>query len=104
MKKIECYLREDDVDALLAALNKSGINGVTVTPVRGFGRQRGKEGHLLPKVKVEMLALEAELDDVLRTVTKFSRSGKYGDGKIAITELFNVIRIRTGESGPKALL
>ena len=104
MKKIECFLREGDVSALLDALDKSGVNGVTLSYVQGFGRQRGKGARLLPKVKMEILALETELDDVVRMVTQFTRRGEYGDGKIAIIELANAIRIRTGETGPKALL
>ena len=104
MKKIECYLREEAIEGLLEALTKTGVNGVTVCPVLGFGRQRGKGGHLIPKMKVEILALEAELEDVLRTVTKLTRRGEYGDGKIAITDLVDAIRIRTGETGVKALL
>ena len=104
MKKIECYLRDGAVESLLDALSETGINGVTVFPVHGFGRQRGKGGRLIPKVKVEILALETELEEVLKTVTRFSRRGEYGDGKIAIIELFDAIRIRTGETGAKALI
>jgi nitrogen regulatory protein P-II 1 len=106
MKKIECYVREADAYELLAGLSKSGINGVTASTVQGFGRQRGQEGEgkLIPKVKVEILALEVEVDTVLSTVMKFTRHGNYGDGKIAILELADAIRVRTGETGPKALM
>src|SRR3954471_15082137 len=98
MKKIECYVREEAVDGLLNELDKTGVNGVTVSSVLGFGRQRGKGGlgQLIPKMKVEILALEAELEGVLRTVTNLTRRGEYGDGKIAIIDLADAIRIRTG--------
>ncbi len=104
MKKIECYLRETDIDPLINALTKTGIGGLTVYPVQGFGRQKGKgEGMLLSKMKVEIIVLDIELDRVLSTITSVTRKGTMGDGKIAILPVDDVICVRTGEKGAKAL-
>lgn len=104
MKKIECYLREADIKPLIDALNNTGVGGVTVYPVQGFGRQKGKgEGTLLPKMKVEIIVLEVELERILNTIMSISQKGSMGDGKIAVSPVDDVIRIRTGENGAKAL-
>ena len=104
MKKIECYVRETDVSALVQALGNAGVGGVTVYPVQGFGRQRGKgSGTLMPKTKIEVFTLDIELENVLATVMKITRKGGFGDGKIAILPVDEVIRVRTGEKGAKAL-
>ncbi len=104
MKKIECYIRESDVQAVVDALAKTGIGGMSVYPIQGFGRQRGKgEGALMPKMKVEVFALDIETDFVLGTILEITRKGGFGDGKIAILPVDDVIRIRTGEKGAKAV-
>lgn len=104
MKKIECYLREADAQQVVDALAKTGISGVTVYPVSGFGRQRAKgKGVLMPKVKVEVLVLDLEIDQVLTTISQGARKGNFGDGKIAILPVDEIIRIRTGEKGAKAV-
>lgn len=104
MKKIECYIRESDVHPLVTALAKSGIGGVSVYPVQGFGRQRGKgNGMLLPKMKVEVFTLDLETDYVVGTILDITRKGGIGDGKIAILPVDDVIRVRTGEKGAKAV-
>jgi nitrogen regulatory protein P-II 1 len=104
MKKIECYLRESDVEPLIESLAKTGIGGVTVYPVQGFGRQKGKgKGTLLPKMKLEVFALDIETDYVLGTILEITRKGGFGDGKIAVLPVDDVIRIRTGEQGAKAV-
>ena len=104
MKKIECYLRETDISPLIDALNKTGIGGITVYPVQGFGRQKGKgAGALLSKMKVELFVLDIELDRVMATIMSVSRKGSLGDGKIAILPVDDVVRVRTGEKGAKAL-
>lgn len=105
MKKVECYIREEDSDAMVDALSQTGVSGMTVYPVRGFGRQRGRgEGELMPKVKVELFLLDMELDKVLDTISQVARKGSFGDGKIAVMPVDDVIRIRTGETGVKAVL
>jgi nitrogen regulatory protein P-II 1 len=104
MKKIECYVRETDVDALVEALDKGGVGGLTVYSVQGFGRQRGKGSSLLlPKRKVEVIVLDIEVEKVLNTISQVTQKGGFGDGKIAILPVDDVIRIRTGEKGAKAL-
>src|SRR4051812_2393944 len=100
MKKIECYLRNEDVQPLVDALAKNGIGGITVLPCQGFGRQHGKgHGVLLPKMKVEVFTLDIEMEFVLGTILAITRSGDFGDGKIAVIPVDDVIRIRTGEKG-----
>ena len=104
MKKIECFIRETDVKVLVEALAKSGVGGVSVYPIQGFGKQRGKgKEMLMPKVKVEVFTLDIETEVVLNTILKVTRHGKFGDGKIAILPVDDVIRIRTGEKGAKAV-
>jgi nitrogen regulatory protein PII len=104
MKKIECYIRESDVQPLVAALSKTGIGGISLYPVQGFGRQMGKgSGNLMSKMKVELFALDIEMDYVIGTILEITRKGGFGDGKIAILPVDDVIRIRTGEKGAKAV-
>jgi nitrogen regulatory protein P-II 1 len=104
MKKIECYVRETDVHELVKALASAGVGGISVYPVQGFGRQRGKgSGALMPKTKIEVFTLDIELDQVLTTIMQMTRKGGFGDGKIAVLPVDDVIRIRTGEKGAKAL-
>ena len=105
MKKIECFIRETDADVLVDALAKSGIGGVTLYPVRGFGRQRGHrgEGALMPKVKVEIFTLDIETEKVVSKILAVTRKGSIGDGKIAVLPVDDIIRIRTGEKGAKAV-
>ena len=112
MKKIEAIIRPHLLDAVKNALQEVGIAGLTVTEVRGFGRQkghtetyRGSEYKIdfLPKVKIEV-ALPLELvDQAIDAIMKTAKTGKFGDGKIFVTPLEEVIRIRTGERGEAAL-
>jgi len=105
MKKIECMVRENQLDKLLMVLAESGVGGVTVTPVQGFGVQRMlPEIRLIPKVKLEIYALEAEVQNLVEMITITMNTGQIGDGKIAILPVDDVIRIRTGEKGAKALV
>ena len=112
MKKIEAIIQphklEDDKEALLGI----GVDGMTVTEVRGHGRQKGhKEVYrgqeyvvdLLPKVKLEMAVADARLDEVVKTLAGAARTGKIGDGKIFISEIAEAIRIRNDERGEAAL-
>ena len=104
MKKIECYVREEDVQPLVQTLAKTGVGGFTVYPVQGFGRQKGRgEGILLPKMKIEVFVLDIELDYVLGTILEVTRKHDFGAGKIAVLPVDDVIRVRTGEKGAKAV-
>ena len=104
MKKIECYIRETDVTPIVLSLSKTGIGGITVYPVQGFGHQKGKgEGVLMPRMKMEVFALDIEIDYVLGTILEVTRKHDFGAGKIAVLPVDDVIRIRTGEQGPKAV-
>jgi nitrogen regulatory protein P-II 1 len=112
MKKIEAIIKPFKLDEVKAALSEMGIAGMTVTEVKGFGRQKGHTEtyrgseyvvDFLPKIKLEVVVDNDVAESVLDTIVKTARSGKIGDGKIFVTTLDEVVRIRTGEKGPKAL-
>jgi nitrogen regulatory protein P-II 1 len=112
MKKIEAVLRHYKLEDVKNALTQAGITGMTVTEVRGFGRQRGhKETYrgaeytvdFLPKVKLEVVVSDAEAAKAIETITTVARTGQIGDGKIFVTALAEVVRIRTGETGSEAI-
>lgn len=112
MKKIEIITRVHMLDEVKAALTALGIQGMTVSDVRGFGRQRGhKEVYrgaeyqvdFLPKIKIEIVVDDGLLTDALKAVQESARTGQIGDGKIFVTTLDEVVRIRTGETGPDAV-
>jgi nitrogen regulatory protein P-II 1 len=112
MKKIEAIIRPHLLDAVKNALQEVGINGLTVTEVRGFGRQkghtetyRGSEYKIdfLPKVKVEVALPLEMVDQAIDAILKTAKTGKFGDGKIFVLPVEEVIRIRTGERGEAAL-
>lgn len=112
VKKIEAIIKPFKLDDVKAALTKIGIQGLTVTEVRGFGRQRGHTEHyrgaeyvvdFVPKVKIEVVVADGSVDDVMSTITKAARTGEIGDGKIFVTDLDQVMRIRTGEKGESAV-
>ncbi|HKQ07745.1 MAG TPA: P-II family nitrogen regulator [Blastocatellia bacterium] len=112
MKKIEAIIRPHLLDAVKNALQEVGINGLTVTEVRGFGRQkghtetyRGSEYKIdfLPKVKVEVALPLEMVDQAIDAIMKTAKTGKFGDGKIFVLPVEEVIRIRTGERGEAAL-
>jgi nitrogen regulatory protein P-II 1 len=104
VKKIECYIRESDVNTLVHMLAKTGIGGLTAYPVQGFGRQKGKgQEVLMPRMKIEVFALDMEIDYVLGTILEVTRRHDFGAGKIAVLPVDDVIRIRTGEKGAKAV-
>ena len=111
MKKVEAIIRHFKLDDVKDALTECGVAGMTVTEVRGFGRQKGHtemyrgteyEVDFVPKVKVEVVIPDALLQTVLETIMKSARTGQVGDGKIFVSDLSDVIRIRTGESGEAA--
>ena len=112
MKKVEIITRPFKLDEVKESLTKLGIKGMTVTEVKGFGRQRGhKEVYrgaeyqvdFMPKVKIEVVIEETLLSEVLQAVQEAARTGKVGDGKIFVFPVDDVIRIRTGESGKEAI-
>ena len=104
MKKIECYIREADAESVVSALAKAGVGGITTYPVRGFGRQQAKGSQtLMPKAKIEVFALDIEVDKILQAISSVAKKGRFGDGKIAVLPVDDVIRIRTGEKGAKAV-
>ena len=89
---------------LVEALSKTGVGGISVYPIQGFGKQKGQgTGVLMPKMKVEVFTLDIETEYVLGTILDVTHKGKIGDGKIAIIPVDDVIRIRTGEKGAKAV-
>ena len=112
MKKIEAIIQPFKLDEVKEALKAIGIDGMTITDVRGHGRQKGhKEIYrgqeynvdLLPKVKLEMVVPVGRLEEVLRTLTSAARTGKIGDGKIFVYDVAEAIRIRNNDRGDAAL-
>jgi nitrogen regulatory protein P-II 1 len=112
MKKVEAIIRHFKLDEVKDALTRAGVQGMTVTEVRGFGRQKGhKEQYrgaeyvidFVPKIKLEVVVQDELLEDVIRALVESARTGQVGDGKIFVTDLQEVVRIRTGERGPAAL-
>ncbi|MCC7320492.1 MAG: P-II family nitrogen regulator [Rubellimicrobium sp.] len=112
MKKIEAIIKPFKLDEVKEALQEAGIQGLSVTEVRGFGRQKGHTElyrgaeyvvDFLPKVKVEVVLADDQVDGVIAAIVAAARTGKIGDGKIFVTPVEQVIRIRTGESGEDAL-
>jgi len=112
MKKIEAIIQPFKLDEVKEALKGIGIDGMTITEVRGHGRQKGhKEIYrgqeynvdLLPKVKIEMVVPSARYEEVLKTLTAAARSGKIGDGKIFVYDVAEAVRIRNDDRGEAAL-
>ncbi|MEQ1946359.1 MAG: P-II family nitrogen regulator [Bryobacteraceae bacterium] len=112
MKKIEAIIQPHKLEEVKEALKKIGIDGMTITEVRGHGRQKGhKEVYrgmeyqvdLLPKVKLELVVSSAQLEEVLRTLGDAARTGKIGDGKIFVFDVVEAIRIRNDERGETAI-
>jgi nitrogen regulatory protein P-II 1 len=112
MKKVEAIIKPFKLDEVKEALHKLGVQGLTVTEVKGFGRQKGHTElyrgaeyvvDFLPKVKVEVVIPDALGDRAIEAIVKAARTGKIGDGKIFVTSVEQVIRIRTGESGEAAV-
>lgn len=112
MKKIEAVIKPFKLDEVKDALNAIGIQGITVTEVKGFGRQKGHTElyrgaeyvvDFLPKIKVEIIAADKLVPQILETVEKSAKTGRIGDGKIFVTNVEEVVRIRTGERGEAAI-
>ncbi len=112
MKKIEAVIKPFKLDEVREALSDAGVSGLTVTEVKGFGRQKGHTElyrgaeyvvDFLPKVKVEVVVPDDTVESVIEAIIKAARTGKIGDGKIFISGVEQVVRIRTGEMGENAL-
>ncbi len=112
MKKIEAVIQPFKLDAVKDALIAMGVYGITVSEVRGHGRQKGHTEvyrgqeytvDLLPKVKLELVVPAARVDEVVKSMTEAARTGKIGDGKIFIYDVANAIRIRNGDLGEAAI-
>jgi nitrogen regulatory protein P-II 1 len=112
MNKIEAIIRHYKLEDVKNALTELGVQGMTVTEVRGFGRQKGHTEmyrgteyavDFVPKVKIEIVVAESQLTAAVDTIMRTAQTGQIGDGKIFVSDLTNVIRIRTGEIGENAL-
>jgi nitrogen regulatory protein P-II 1 len=112
MKKIVAIIKPFKLDEVREALSALGVSGLTVTEVKGFGRQKGHTElyrgaeyvvDFLPKVKVELVVADSMVDTALESIVKAARTGKIGDGKIFVTNVEQVVRIRTGETGEAAV-
>jgi nitrogen regulatory protein P-II 1 len=112
MRKIEAIIKPGRFEEVQSALRELGIQGMTVSEVRGFGRQRGHtelfrgseyDVHFVPKVKIEIVVDESQVQAVIEKVSEAARTGETGDGKIFVLPVENTVRIRTGETGPDAV-
>lgn len=112
MKKIEAFVRHNKIEAIKDALIAVGFHGMSVSEVRGFGRQRGHTEtyrgteytvDFVPKAKIEVVVGDELADKVLTAIVDAARTGQVGDGKVFVTNLANVVRVRTGETGSAAI-
>ncbi|MFN2378550.1 MAG: P-II family nitrogen regulator [Candidatus Binatia bacterium] len=112
MKKVEAIIKPFKLDEVKEALSGVGVQGITVSEVKGFGRQRGHTElyrgaeyvvDFLPKVKLEVIVNDNQVEPVVEAITAAARTGRIGDGKIFVTTVDEVVRIRTGETGEAAL-
>lgn len=112
MKKIEAIIKPFKLDEVREALSEVGITGLTVTEVKGFGRQKGHTElyrgaeyvvDFLPKIKIEIVVASDQVEPAIDAIVKAARTGKIGDGKIFVMPVEQVVRIRTGETGQEAL-
>jgi len=112
MKKIEAVIKPFKLDEVKEALQDMGVQGMTVLEAKGYGRQKGHTElyrgaeyvvDFLPKIKVEVVVEDSQLEPALEAITRAARTGRIGDGKIFVSEIAEVIRIRTGENGPAAV-
>ena len=112
MKKIEAVIKPFKLDEVREALSEVGVTGLTVTEVKGFGRQKGQTQlyrgaeyvvDFLPKIKVEVVVADQTVEQAIEAIIKAARTGKIGDGKIFVTSVEQVVRIRTGETGEQAV-
>jgi nitrogen regulatory protein P-II 1 len=115
LRKIECYIQPFKLDALTRALVEHGVDGMSVTEIKGFGRQRGhmeggghegipcEEIHFLPKLKVEIVVIEDMVDETVNLIVKLARTGTIGAGKVFVLPVEDAIRVGSGEVGRTAI-
>ena len=112
MKRIEAIIRPEKVEAVRSALDKSGYPGIMITEVQGHGKQKGVEQQwrgerykveFLSKVKIDIVAKDADVDRIVATISQAAKTGAVGDGKIFVSDVKDAVRIRTGEHGDKAV-
>ena len=112
MKKIEAVIKPFKLDEVREALSELGVNGLTVTEVKGFGRQKGHTElyrgaeyvvDFLPKIKIELVLTDEMVEAAMEAIIKAAHTGKIGDGKIFVSSIEQVVRIRTGETGESAV-
>lgn len=112
MKKVDAIIKPFKLDEVKEALNEIGIQGITISEVKGFGRQKGHTElyrgaeyvvDFIPKIKIEIIVSDSMLPQVVSVIEKAAKTGRIGDGKIFVTTVDEVIRIRTGETGEDAL-
>ncbi len=112
MKKIEAVIKPFKLDEVKEALQEMGVQGMTVLEAKGYGRQKGQTElyrgaeyvvDFLPKIKIEVVVADDQLDSALEAITTAARTGRIGDGKIFVSEIIEVLRIRTGETGALAV-
>jgi len=112
MKKVECIVKPFKLDDVKNAITELGISGMTVSEVRGFGRQKGHtelyrgaeyQVDFLPKIKIDLVVTEEQVASIVAVVQKEAATGRIGDGKIFVSDIEQSIRIRTGENGPESL-
>jgi len=112
MKMIEAVIKPFKLDEVKEALVEIGVQGMTVSEVKGFGRQKGTKevdrgaeyrADFVPKIKIELYVADDMVSRVVETITRAAKTGSVGDGKIFVSDISNVVRIRTGETGEKAL-
>ncbi|BDU51521.1 P-II family nitrogen regulator [Haliovirga abyssi] len=112
MKKIEAIIRPTKLHDVKEALSDIGVKGITLTEVRGFGRQKGQteifrgaeyKVDFLPKIKIEVVTRAERVDEIVKIIMKATKTGEIGDGKIFISAIEEVVRIRTGETGKDAI-
>jgi len=112
MKKVECIVKPFKLDDVKNAITELGISGMTVSEVRGFGRQKGHtelyrgaeyQVDFLPKIKIDLVVTEEQVASIVEAVQREATTGRIGDGKIFVSDIEQSIRIRTGENGPESL-
>ncbi|MBI2815720.1 MAG: P-II family nitrogen regulator [Acidobacteria bacterium] len=112
MKKLECIIRPHKLDEVREALDRLDVHGMTVMEVQGYGRQKGHTEHyrgveykeeFQPKLKLDILVRDDQVDETMKAVQDAAKTGKFGDGKIFLCEVEDIIRIRTGDRGEHAL-
>lgn len=112
MKKIEAIIKPFKLEDVKDALSEAGITGMTVSDVKGYGRQQGHSElyrgaeyvvDFLPKIKLELIVAEADVDSTIEVITQAAKTGKIGDGKIFVSPIEKIVRIRTGEEDEEAI-